>query len=44
MGSFVLLTPDSLLYSINNLDILETSLGDFTWSAENREIFSAEIG
>ncbi len=27
----------------NSLDILETSLGDFTWTNENREIFSAAI-
>ena len=27
----------------NNLDILTTSLGDFTWTKENKEIFSAVI-
>jgi hypothetical protein len=27
----------------NSLDILETSLGDFTWSVENEEIYSAII-
>jgi hypothetical protein len=27
----------------NHLDILVSSLGDFTWSKENQEIFSSEI-
>ena len=27
----------------NNLDVLTTSLGDFTWTEENREIFSTVI-
>ncbi len=27
----------------NNLDILKTSLGDFTWTKENKEIFSTVI-
>ena len=27
----------------NNLDILTTSLGDFTWTKENKEIFSTVI-
>ena len=27
----------------NSLDILETSLGDFTWSDRNREVFSTTI-
>ena len=27
----------------NKLDILKTSLGDFTWSTKNQEIFSTVI-
>lgn len=27
----------------NNLDILTTSLGDFTWTRENKEVFSTVI-
>lgn len=27
----------------NNLDILKTSLGDFTWTKENKEMFSTVI-